>query len=150
MKLRITENQFETIKKSLNEGVDNQYSREVRISYYYHGVTVNGVQIEDIMDSTVTLRFNIELEGRSWGIKDISLNGITGPSEIDLEMQSYDEREELMDANATIQLDWDRATINKQSGHGVITVGDEIEITLVNDQNGGIVVKSIEIPVYSA
>ena len=144
MKLRITETQLNTIKKSLNEGVDNQYSREVRVSYDYRGVTVNGVQIEDILDSTVTLRFNIELEGRSWGIKDISLNSITGPSEV------YGEREDLMDANATIQLDWDRAAIDKQSGHGVITVGDEIEITLVNDQNGGIVVKSIEIPVYSA
>ncbi len=150
MKLRITETQLNTIKKSLNEGVDNQYSREVRVSYDYRGVTVNGVQIEDILDSTVTLRFNIELEGRSWGIKDISLNSITGPSEIDLELQVYGEQEDLMDANATIQLDWDRAAIDKQSGHGVITVGDEIEITLVNDQNGGIVVKSIEIPIYSA
>jgi len=150
MKLRITESQLNTIKKSLNEGVDNQYSREVRVSYHYRGVTVNGVQIEDILDSTVTLRFNIELEGRSWGIRDININSITGPSEIDLELQVYGEREELMDANTTIQLDWDSADIDKQSGHGVITVGDEVEITLVNDQNGGIMVKSIEIPVYSA
>jgi hypothetical protein len=150
MKLRITENQLNTIKKTLNEGVDNQYSREVKISYYYHGVSLKGAEIADIMDNSVTLSFNIELEGRSWGIKDISLNGIKGPSEIDLEIQYYDEREELLDANVTIPLDWDRATINKQSGHGVITVGDDIEITLVNDQNGGIVVKSIEIPVYSA
>ena len=150
MKLRITENQLNTIKKNLNEGVDNQYSREVKITYNYHGVTLKGHEINDIMDSSATLKFNIEMEGRSWGIKDIQLNGIVGPSEVELEIDYYINDEQTQEVSIPLQLDWAAAQIDKQSGHGVVTVGDEVEITLVNDQNGGIMVKSIEIPVYSA
>ena len=150
MKLRITERQLNIIKKRLNENVESNYSRNIKLSYNYYGVTINGFDISDILSSEISLNFDIEFDGRSWGIKDIQLNNIKGPSEIELELQYYNEREEVKDVYITIPLDWDNAIINKQSGHGVITVGDEVEITLVNDQNGGIVVKSIEIPVYSA
>ncbi len=148
MKLRITESQLNTIKKSLNEGVENQYSREVNLSYYYNGVKLNGSEIESITDSSVTLTFNIELEGRGWGIKNISISNIKGPSEVEVEVEFFER--ELQYAYPTILLDWDKAIIDTQSGHGVITVGDEVDVTLVNTQDGGIAVKSIEITVYSA
>ena len=150
MKLRITESQLNTIKKSLNEGVDNRYERVVNLSYNYHGVTLKGHEINDIMDNSARLNYDIEIEARSWGIKDISLGGITGPTEIELEIDYYINEDETQQITIPVQLDWANAIRENATGHGVITVGDEVEIDLINSEDGGIIVKSITIPVYTA
>jgi hypothetical protein len=53
------------------------------------------------------------------------------------------------DIEITLPLSWENVDIDFENGDGVITVGNEITIELSNDENGGIVVKSILVPVYS-
>ena len=153
-KLIITESQAKRlglIKENLvKEGVSDTYSRQVKMTYYYHGVTLKGHEIDDIMNSTITVRFNIEIDAREWGIKDISLYGITGPEAVELEVTYWANPEEQKEAVVPIRLNWEMARKEGNGNSGVVTVNDEIEVTLANDAEGNLIVKDILVPVLGA
>jgi hypothetical protein len=87
------------------------------------------------------------MEHRSWGIKGISLYSIQGPSEIELTITP--QVEDADDIDITVQLNWENVEEETQEGEGVITIGNEIEISLGNDESGNIIVTSIHVPVYT-
>lgn len=150
MKLKLTESQFDRLKANLSEaGNDNSYSREVKVSInYYGGVLYKGMEINDILSANVKLSYTIEIDARSWGIKDISLYNISGPSEIEAEIEYYIDNDNTSSDMITLQIDWSKLTTDKNN-NGLISVGDELEINLQNDENGNLFVNDLNIEVYS-
>jgi hypothetical protein len=149
-KLLITENQLKMIKKRLQEGVSDTYERRVSVDLNYYGVKINGNEIDDASCNDFELSYNIEIEGRSWGIKDISLYGITGPSELEIMFTVYNEEKDDYDETyLTLPCDWENAEHEEETGNGVVTVGSEITINLKNNENGEIFIESIHVPVYT-
>jgi len=150
MKLKLTESQFDRLKANLSEsGNDNSYSREVKVSInYYPGVLYKGMEINDILSANITLSYTIEIDARSWGIKDISLYNISGPSEIEAEIEYYVDNDNTSSDIITLQLDWSKLTTDKYN-NGLISVGDELEVHLKNDNNGNLFANDLNIEVYS-
>ena len=148
MKIRLTESQLERLKANLNEApVDEQYTREITAKFY-HG-NYKGHEINDIPDTKIRVSFTIDIEMKSWGIRDINLGGITGPSEVEVEVNYYVDNDNTDDAYVTIPLDWSRLITEKDSSNGIITVGDEVEIYLMENEEGNLVVERMEMVVYS-
>lgn len=142
-KILLTENQVKTMTNNLiNESADdNRYRREVNISIGVNGEQkYKGMEIEDIRpySSQITLSYIIEQEQRSWGIKDISLYSIKGPSEIEAEIYFYpDESDDYQTETITIPLDWENSLFTEdKSGEGVVTIGNELDVTLYISENG--------------
>lgn len=148
-KVLLTESQLDMVKKHIQEveSNDNRYSREVKVSIYSSGIKVNGEDIDWISSPNIKLSYLIEQEHRSWGIKGISLYDINGPSEIELSITP--QVEDSDDITITVPVSWDNIKTDIESGEGVVTVGDEIEINLINDEVGEIVIESILVTVYT-
>ena len=150
MKLKITESQLQTIKRKLTENVvsNNSYNRMVKLSFQGNP-TYNGMEISNINDETVNITYGIDLEVRHWGIKSIILYNIQGPSDITIDIQAYDVNDEMVLETIPLKLDWDNAKYSSYQDEGVITVSDEIEIFLTNDNDGNIIVKEINVTIYN-
>jgi len=148
MKIKITEGQFNRIKSRITEGVDNSYSDKIKLNFWYTGLNYKGVMLEEILPIDVTITYTIELEARPWGIKDIDLYGINGPSEIEVTANIL-EGDDVREITIPLVLNWEAIDKNEETGRGVVTVGEEGEVTLVNDNEGNLIVKKIEVPVYT-
>ncbi len=156
MKVILTESQVRKLVKGasnlkqLNEGVSDTYSKEIKVDMYApSGVLYKGNEINDISNPTIKLNYNIEIEAREWGIKDISLYGISGDNELEIEIDYYIDEDNTDTETVTLQLNWDNLKTESVSGEGIVTIGDNIEITLSNDENGDLVVSEMLLPVYT-
>jgi len=148
-KIVLTENQLKMVKKHVTESAvgNERYGREVSVSVGTYGAKINGEDIDWAVCSDMKVTYLIEMEHRSWGIKGISLYSIQGPSEIELTITP--QVEDADDIDITVPLNWDNVEEETQEGEGVITIGNEIEVSLGNDKNGNIIVTSIHVPVYT-
>jgi hypothetical protein len=148
-KIVLTENQLKMVKKQVTESAvgNERYGREVSVSVSTYGAKINGNDIDWAVCSDMKVTYLIEMEHRSWGIKGISLYSIQGPSEIELTITP--QVEDADDIDITVQLNWENVEEETQEGEGVITIGNEIEFNLGNDENGNIIVQSIHVPVYT-
>jgi len=137
------------VKKHVTESAvgNERYGREVSVSVGTYGAKINGEDIDWAVCSDMKVTYLIEMEHRSWGIKGISLYSIQGPSEIELTITP--QVEDADDIDITVQLNWENVEEETQEGEGVITIGNEIEVSLGNDENGNIIVTSIHVPVYT-
>lgn len=153
MKVILTESQVKTIVKNvkqLNEGVSDRYSKEIAVEFYApSGVLYKGNEINDIERVFTKVNYNIEIEAREWGIKDISLSGVQGENELEIEVDYFTDEDNTTQETTTIQLNWDDIKIENNSGGGVVTVGDSLEITLKNDENGNLIVAELLVPIYT-
>lgn len=149
MKIKITEGQLERIKSRINEGVDNQYNREVIVNFNTYNVNYKGYEINDISPISLRLYYNIEIEGRSWGFKDIILSNIIGPSDIEIELEYYVDADNTDTITLPMKLNWEAVVKEEEKGMGVITIDDKVEVELVNDSEGNLVVKEIRVIVYA-
>ena len=142
-KFIFTESQLKLIKRNLNEGHldtnDNYEVGDCEISLYYSNVRYNGREIDDISTPQINFTFKIDMDVKSYGIKDISPYNPNGPSEIELEVSYDGESEDII----TIPLDWENVNEEKSSDIGWIGYDNQIDITLKNDENGDIVVDSM-------
>ena len=148
-KIVLTENQVQMVKKHVTEGAvgNERYGREVSVSVGTYGAKINGEDIDWAVCSDMKVSYLIEMEHRSWGIKGISLYSIQGPSEIELTITP--QVEDADDIDITVQLNWENVEEETQEGEGVITICNEIELSLGNDESGNIIVTSIHVPVYT-
>lgn len=151
-KMMITESQLRRIKKNLMEqSDDNRYEIDVKCFIGGFRLKYNGKEIDNIgmLDSDVSshdgflrLTYIIEFEKRTWGIKDVMIYNIQGPEEIELDID--------IDGDTSVvklPLVWDNIRIEKRDSDGMISLG-ELEIVLMNDENGQIVVEELIIEVY--
>lgn len=149
-KILITENQLKNINNLVKEDLDNTYRREVKVYFNHHNTTFKGREISDINAyGSVIVYFLIDVEGRSWGIKDVSLYNIKGEETlkviVDYYINDLDEDQEVVN----LKLNWDEIETEVIKGEGIITVGDTLQIDLTNDENGDLVVEAMGIEVYS-
>ena len=137
------------VKKHVTESAvgNERYGREVSVSVGTYGAKINGEDIDWAVCSDMKVSYLIEMEHRSWGIKGISLYSIQVPSEIELTITP--QVEDADDIDITVQLNWENVEEETQEGEGVITIGNEIELSLGNDESGNIIVTSIHVPVYT-
>jgi hypothetical protein len=142
-KIMITESQLEMIKKSLNEGVSDTYNQNVDVNIEYYGVKIDGENIDYVNDINIPVTYNIEVEARDWGIKGISLYNVKGPEEIELGIIPETDNNE--EKNVTIKLNWDDVEIERETGHGIVTIDNTITIHLSNDDNGNIICDGITV-----
>jgi hypothetical protein len=149
MKIKITEGQLERIKSRINEGVDNQYNREVLVTFNTYNVNYKGREINDISQIKLRLYYSIEVEGRSWGFKDINLSNIIGPSDIEVELEYFVDADNTDTISLPMKLNWEAVVKEVEKGMGVITIDDKVEVELVNDSEGNLLVKEIKVVVYA-
>ena len=150
MKVRLTESQMERLKSKLNEADTNKYNREVVVKVHTYGATYKGKEIDWVTSGNIRLTYNIEMDIRSWGVKGISLYGIQGPSEIEVDVEYYvsEETDESITETVTLPINWE-SVVTEEEQNGIVTVGDEIDIELTNDDKGNLIVKSVTVTVYS-
>jgi hypothetical protein len=149
MKLRITEGQLERIKSQITEQGGNRYNREVNVTFNPYRATYKGNEINDVSPTRVRLSYDIEIEGRSWGVKGVSLSGIIGPTELEAEVEYFVDNDNTDTVTLPMKLNWGMIVTEEEKGMGVITVGDDVEIELVNDSEGNLMVKEIKVTVYT-
>lgn len=149
MKIKITEGQLERIKSQITEQDRDKYNREVKLNFNAYSATYKGNEINDILPVKIRLSYNIEIEARSWGIKGVYLGSITGPSDIETELEYFVDDDNTDTVVLPIKLNWEMAVTEEEKGMAGVSVGDEVDIELVNDAEGNLMVKEIKIPVYS-
>lgn len=151
-KILLTENQLEMIRKTIIEGSDSNYESEVEVKVYIYRVsTYKGKEISDVRPyQNIKLSFVIDMEVRSWGVKSVSLYGIRGPESIKMTVDYYiNEEGDYESEDIDVKLDWDKLETDDKSGQGIITIGNELEIELMNDENGNLVLRDMSIETYN-
>lgn len=148
MKIRLTESQYSRLNKRLNEGVGGDlYQRSVKLNLYLNGSKIKGLEIDSITEPEVDVKYGIDIEARSWGIKNISIGEIYGPSEVEVEVDYYIDDFRTNTEVITLKLDWENAKRDKNTSSGVVCVGDDIWVDLGNDAEGNLIVTNMEIPI---
>ena len=134
-KIVLTENQVKMLQTKLNENSndDNRYRREVKVNINSYGQKYKGMEVSDVSahSSKIYLNYLIEMEHRSWGIKNISLYDIKGPTEIEASIDYYTpDGDDTVTEDIVIPLNWEKIETDTISGNDVLTLGDELDITL--------------------
>ncbi len=156
MKIILTENQIKNLVSELkkthqiNEGVSDSYSKEIKTYIYTpSNVSYKGNEIGDITRPTIKVTYGIEIEAREWGIKDVSLYGIGGENELEVEVDYWIDEDNSEIETVMLPINWDMLKTENNSGKGIITIGDELEITLGNDENGDLIITEMTLPIYT-
>jgi len=153
--------------KSINESVDNTFSKSCKVDIDYHGVDFKGREVDEMTTDEIKVSYIIEIDAREWGLKDISSYGFKGPEEITLSIKYYDEDKideyeedkrvkkiidpEYFDLSSipmeyeelTLKLNWEDAEVEYLNEQGVYSI-DKVEIELENDPKGGLVVNKTD------
>jgi inner membrane protein involved in colicin E2 resistance len=147
----VTETQLKNLTRRLNEdSMDSKYRMECKADVDYYKVMYNGMEIEYVYPLNINVNFDIDLEGRSYGIKSVSVYNIVGPSEVEMEIEYYPENsDDSVDETVVVPLNWDNVVIDKDENLGYIGIGDIIQISLKNDESGKIVCDTITVSSFS-
>ena len=141
-------------KQTLNESVSDTYSKEVnvRANTPYQKLTVQGKMIEEVEIPSIRLNYDISIEAREWGIKDISIGNINGPSEVNAYVTYYpnsNDDSKTDEIEVTIPINWELVEQEIENGNGIISIDNEVELYIINDEQGNLVVNKIsELIVY--
>ena len=137
----------------INESInDDRYEMKCKIDFNYSSdLKFKGQEIEDIgYGLEYTLSFVIDQEHRKYGIKGISVYDVQGPEELDVEVVFYPEgSDDPVDEYIQIKVDWDSTNYEHESPQGMIGIDRDVEMELVNDSEGNIIVKEIGVTTYS-
>jgi hypothetical protein len=153
---RVSETQFknvmETLKKEreVTEGAtsdnDSKYRMECKVDLDHAGLSFLGNQVDDIITNNINVTFDIDMDGREWGIKGISVYNVKGPSELDLTVTYYPQgSDDNVDEDVTVALNWDDVEFEEMDNLGYIGIGRDIIISLKNDENGSFMVDKITV-----
>lgn len=149
-KIILTEDQMDLLRKNAQREDERRYRRDVKIDVESYRVTYKGMEINDITAGyNPTLTYLIEQEHRSWGIKDISLYDIKGPEGIEIEVEYWVDNDNTETETLSLPIVWDSVETDTQTGHGVVTIGDTLVVSLKNNESGEIVIDSLHLEVYN-
>lgn len=149
MKIKITESQFKKIKQLTENYLDlnDKYEEKVSVRFFhmFGPLTFNGKKIEDVYNLEMKLYFNIDMDVRSFGIDEIKVVNVKGYETIDCEYLTEDETEGTFE----LKLNWDKLEINhEKNSDSHIGLDNELDVYLMNDNTGNIVVQKMEIKAY--
>ena len=145
-KIVITESQLKKLTKNLNEyyvDLNDTYKEECKVDIYDYGLKFKGYEINTISTPNIIVTFQIDMHVKSYGIVDISVVNVNGPSEIELEIHYYGEEDSDMEETITIPINWENVDMQKDDELGWIGINNNIQVDLVNDENGKLVVDGI-------
>jgi hypothetical protein len=147
----VTETQLKNLTRRLNEdSMDSKYRMECKADVDYYKVTYNGMDIEYVTPLNINVNFDIDFEGRSYGIKSVSVYNVVGPSEVEMEIEYYPENsDDSVYETVTVPLNWEDVVLEKDDDLGYIGIGDIIQISLKNDESGNIVCDTITVNCFS-
>lgn len=156
MKIKLTEGQVQRLKH-ISEGLDDKYNTQVNVTFNTSKDFNFPYEINDINSTTTRVSFDIDVEYKSWGIKGIMLYNIQGPETIEAEIEYYGEDygkndydDDLRTATIPVKLDWENALrVENESGTGLVTIDNEIEITLAGSSESGFYAREIQILTYT-
>lgn len=145
-KIVITESQLKKLTKNLNENyvdLNDTYKEECKVDIYDYGLKFKGYEINTISTPNIIVTFQIDMHVKSYGITDISIVNVNGPSEIELEIYYNSEDDSDMEETITIPINWENVDMQQDDTLGWIGVDNIIQIDLVNNENGELVVNGI-------
>lgn len=146
-KIVITESQLKKLTKNLNENyvdLNDTYKEECKVDIHDYGLKFRGYEINAIITPNITVTFQIDMHVKSYGITDISVVNVNGPSEIELEIHYYGDKEDShMEETITIPINWENVDMQQDDTLRWIGVNNIIQIDLVNNENGELVVDGI-------
>jgi len=152
MKIKITEGQLQRLKH-LSEGMDDTYNTQVNVSFSTGNDFKFPYEINDIVPTKMRVSFDIDVEYKSWGIRGISLYNIKGPEVIEAEIEYYADNEndeDIRTETINIKLDWENAIkVENESGSGLVTVNDDIEIVLGGSNESGFFASEIQVITFT-
>ncbi len=152
-KILVTENQFDMIRKGLNENEENRFKNEVSIHVRGNGGMYDGIEIDDVRTSynhKMVLSYSIQEDYRSWGIEGIYIHNIKGPSELEVTLIGYEEgSNDPIEKDITIPLNWEEDLhVEDMGNQGQISINDYVDIVLYFRENNVIEVE-ISLDVYT-
>ena len=146
-KIVVTESQVEKLMdKMISEQVmaNGKYRQEVTCSFEYHNLTYKGGDIDWIPDRIINVSFDIDMEARSFGIKDISVYNVKGPEAVEAEIIYYPEgTEESIEEEVALNIDWSTAVVDRDADISWIGLDGNAEIQLTNNEEGGLIIENI-------
>jgi hypothetical protein len=117
---------------------DNQFTTEVTVDVVFDkGAVYEGKELEGRFYSdatTIKIKYLIDMELRSWGLKDVTVYAPTGDPtiEFDIEVKTEDDETDLIPFKGTI--DWSKVAIEKEYGQeGYLISPDTIELQFDKD-----------------
>lgn len=134
------------------------YTKIVKVDIMSYWTKYKGQEILDVSVDELRINFEIDMEVREWGIKTLSIYNIIGYDEIEMEISYLYSRSqglipndsgEEMEKTIKLPINWKMLKENELTGGGFISVGDVLNIDLGNDENGDIVIKNLEIDVFT-
>jgi hypothetical protein len=153
---RVSETQFKNVMETLKKereitedstsGSDGKYRMPCKIDLDHAGLTFNGNQVDDVTANKIDVTFDIDMEGREWGIKNISVYNVKGPEQLSLNVIYYPQgSDDNVDEDITVALNWDDVEYDESDDLGYIGIGRDIIISLKNDENGSFMVDKITV-----
>jgi len=137
---------------SLNDG---RYHIKATVDFNYHSdkSLYKGGEIDDIPDTKIDVSFLIDIQHETYGITEIRVHDIKGPSKVQTTISYYPwngEKDEWGDIEPveepiTLDLDWKKIKIEKYAGIAHYGIEDTIYIKIVSDGQDGLKVSSIEV-----
>jgi len=148
-KIVLTETQAEKLMdKVVSEQIapSDRYTQEVKCGFGYHNLTYQGNEIDWIEDVKFSVSFDIHVDARSYGIKDINIMSVRGPEAIEIVVIYYPEgAEDHVEADAVVRLNWDDVKIDNDADIGWIGIDHDIDIELEVDQEGNFTASMITV-----
>ena len=147
-KIVITENQLKKLTRNLNENyvdLNDTYKQECNVDLNYYGLKFKGYEINDVTTSNMVLTFLIDMSVKSYGIRDISVYGVKGPSEIELEVSYWlqEDGEDSTEETVVLPINWENVEMQEDETLGYIGISNLIQIDLVNNESGELVVDGV-------
>jgi hypothetical protein len=144
---------------SLNDG---RYRKRLRcrfsniydLSYKGYKVTGFAENIYNVDYTYVDVSYLIDIVHETYGIKDIIINDIKGPTAIKIDVEylkdnnitpTKAEDEDIIREKITLQLNWNKVKAIKEFDMEYFGLADDLEITIVNDNQGGVTIKTMEV-----
>jgi len=134
---------------------DGRYYIKATLNFNYHTEKTfyKGGKIDDILDTKVNVSFLIDIQHETYGITEIRVHDVKGPSKIQTTISYYpwngEENEwgdiELLEETITIDIDWKKVRIEKYAGIAYFGIENIIYINLIPDGHDGLIVKSIDV-----
>ena len=147
-KIVITENQLKKLTRNLNENyvdLNDTYEQECKVDVNYYGLKFKGYEINDINTFNMDLTFLIDMSVKSYGIRDISVYGVKGPSEIELEVSYWlqEDGRDTTEETVVLPINWENVEMQEDETLGYIGISNLIQIDLVNNESGELVVDGV-------
>ena len=125
---------------------EHRYHMNVKCYYDYHNLTYRGKEISDINGSELRVSFLIDQEHRQYGISSIILYGIKGQNTIEIDVEYYETEDNEQTVPIELNVNWDtQLKLDEDDTLGYIGIGDHSDVELMNDDEGNIVIKMINL-----